>query len=261
MQNYAYLLFRWGRLKEGIEILQQYIDLEADEPDAIKGNQAYLDSLNSFIRDDIHPKEFLNAHSGSYIEFFNHHADQMAAQGWLAEQPYVRAVKEDGSVEYHVREGDRSYATARVDLVDPQTQQGGRVGDRPLPAALANYQPLAHAPVLIKWPGHAFTVYVSSNCAWNHLSIHIRTLDGTWEDVDSFIGDWYQAGFHGEFGLGQQGFFHEITHDVIDNNSVNYYLDCGRAGVQAIEDLLQRLDIAHGQFGIDCVIFGVGFLP
>jgi tetratricopeptide (TPR) repeat protein len=262
LQNYAYLLFRWGQTTKGMETIKLYIDTGTDEPDAIKGNQAYHDAVAEFLSNDIHPKEFLTAHCGSYIEFFDHHSEQMSIQGWLAEQPYVKSVSEGGKIEYYVKEGERSYSTTRIDLIDPKTQQGGRVGDRPMLAALADYQPLAHAPILFKWPGYPFTVYVSSNCSWNNLSIHIRCLDGTWEDVDAYIGDWYQSGYHGAFGQGKHGFFHEIGQpQIIDEKSVNYYMDCGRAGVECIEDLLQRLEIAHNQFGVECVIFGEGFLP
>ena len=262
LQNYSYLLFRWGRLKEGMELLQQYVTAATDEPEAIQGNQSYLETMQRFLDDDIHPKEFITAHCGNYTAFFDHHAEEMASKGWLAEQAYVSNVNEQGTPTYYVRDGDRSYSTARIDLIDPKTQQGGRVGDRPMLTALANYEALAHAPALFRWPGHPFPVFVSSNCAWNNLSIHVRSLDGTWEDIDAFIGDWYQEGFHGAFGSGDHGFFHEIgVPHIIDERSVNYYMDCGRAKPTAIAALLQRLDIAHGQFGIDCVIFGEGFLP
>ena len=37
LQSYAYLLFRWGRLKNGIDALQQYLDAKTDEADALRG--------------------------------------------------------------------------------------------------------------------------------------------------------------------------------------------------------------------------------
>ena len=261
LQAYAYLLFRWGRLKNGMDMLQQYLDAKTDEADALEGNQGFLHSVRKFIAEDVHPKELLNAHHGSYLEFFNHHANNMAEQGWQAEQPYIRG-EEDGKVQYYVREGDRPYATARVDLIDPKTHQGGRVGDQPMIVALQGYEPIAHAPVLFPYPGHSFLVMVSSNTPWNNLAIHIRTMDGDWEEIDQLIGEWYQAGFHGQFGTQTSGFFHEIGPPmVIDDNSVTYYMDAGRAGVSAIENLLTRLEIAHERFGIDCIIIGEGFLP
>lgn len=260
LQALAYLLFKWGRVSQGLEILARYLKAGNDEQQALEGNQAFYDAVKAFISDDIHPREFLQAHHGSYQEFFNHHANEMAKQGWLAEQPYVQQL-DDGNFVYAIREGDRPYATARVDLIDPQTMQGGRVGDQPMIVALADYQPLAHAPVLFTWPGQSFHVLVSSNCPWNNLSIHIRTLDGSWEDVDAYIGDWYRDGFLGQFGSEKEGFFHEIGFpQEIDGNSVNYYMDCGRAGVEAIEDLLRRLEVAHSRFGIDTIIIGEGFL-
>ncbi len=261
LQAYAYLLFRWGRLKNGMDMLQRYLDAKTDEAAALEGNQSFLHAVRKFIAEDVHPKELLNAHHGSYQEFFNHHANNMAEQGWQAEQPYIRG-EEDGKLIYYVRDGDRPYATARVDLIDPKTHQGGRVGDQPMIVALAGYEPIARAPVLFPYPGHSFVVMVSSNVPWNNLAIHIRTMDGHWEQIDQLIGEWYQAGFHGQFGTQTSGFFHEIGPPmVIDDNSVTYYMDVGRAGVEAIDNLLTRLEIAHERFGIDCVIIGEGFLP
>ena len=261
LQAYAYLLFRWGRLKNGMDMLQRYLDAQTDEAESIEGNQAFLYTVRKFIAEDIHPKELLAAHHGSYQEFFNYHAKNMAEKGWQAEQPYIRGV-EDNQLIYYVREGDQPYATARVDLIDPQTQQGGRVGDQPMIVALADYEALAHAPTLFSYPGHSFIVLISSNAPWNNLAIHIRSLEGDWEEIDQIVGEWYQAGFHGQFGSQTSGFFHEIGRPmVIDENSVTYYMDCGRADVSAIDNLLSRLEVAHDRFGIDTVIIGEGFLP
>ena len=86
-------------------------------------------------------------------------------------------------------------------------------------------------------------------------------MTGDWVQIDLLIGEWYQAGFHDSLAP-KSGFFHEIGPPmVIDDNSVTYYMDCGRAGVEAVENLLHRLEIAHERFGIDCVIIGEGFLP
>jgi len=261
LQAYAYLLFRWGRLKNGIDALQQYLDAKTDEADALEGNQQFLHCVRKFIADDVHPKELIEAHRGSYLEFFNHHANAMAEQGWQAEQPYIRG-EEDGKPIYYVRDGDQPYATARVDLVDPKTGQPGRVGDQPMTVALKGYEVMVQAPVLFPYPGHSFLVLISSNAPWNNLAIHIRTMEGDWEEIDQLVGEWYQAGFHGQFGTQTNGFFHEIGRPmVIDDNSVTYYMDCGRAGVEAVDNLLHRLEIAHDRYGIDCVIIGEGFLP
>lgn len=263
LQSYAYLLFRWGRLKNGMDALQQYLDAKTDEADALEGNQGFLQCVRKFIAEDVHPKELLNAHHGSYLEFFNYHAKNMAKEGWQAEQPYITGQDEaTGKLIYYVREGDRPYATARADLIDPKTGQGGRVGDQPMIVALEGYEAMAHAPVLFPYPGHSFLIMVSSRVAWNNLAIHIRTLDGDWTEIDQLVGDWYQDGFHGSFGTNTSHFFHEISPPmVIDDNSVTYYMDCGRAGVEGIDNLLRRLEIAHDRFGIDCVIIGEGFLP
>ena len=46
-------------------------------------------------------------------------------------------------------------------------------------------------------------------------------MEGDWEEIDQLVGEWYQAGFHGQFGTQTSGFFHEIGPPmVIDDNSV-----------------------------------------
>jgi len=261
LQALAYLLLRWGRTKQGVSTLKDYVKAGTDEAQILEGNKAFMEAVQRFISNDIHPKEFLVAHHGAYQEFFAHHEEQMKSKGWLSEQAYILPADEEGKYVYAIRDGDRPYATTRVDLYDPQSHQVGRVGDQPMIVALADYEALAHAPALFTWPGHSFLVLVSSNCAWNNLSIQIRTMDGSWENIDPYIGDWYQDGFFGKFGSETEGFFHEIGYpQEIDGNSVQYYVDCGKAGVEAIENLLRRLEIAHSHFGIDTIIIGEGFL-
>ena len=93
LQSYAYLLFRWGRLKNGVDMLQQYLDAKTDEADALEGNQAFLHCVRKFIAEDIHPKELLKAHHGSYLEFFNHHAKAMAEKVGKRSNPTSAAKK------------------------------------------------------------------------------------------------------------------------------------------------------------------------
>ena len=262
LQRLAFLYLSWGRLSEGTSALEAYLDAGSDQPEALEANQQVLSALSEFENSDLHPKNFLEAHHGSYVEFFDHHAERMEAQGWFAEAAHKKIDPDTGAQTSIIPEGARSYAAVRVDLVDPASNQVGRVGDQPMIVALANYEALAQTPVLMSWPGQPFAVYVSSRCPWNNLAVHIRTLDGSWEDLDATIGDWYEAGFNGSFGTLQGQRFHEISvPQVIDERSVVYYVDCGRAGNQCIDDLLQRLEILHSGIGIDSVVFGQGFLP
>ena len=73
----------------------------------------------------------MDAHRGSYVEFFNHHASEMAAKGWIAEAARMRK-DDEGNLVPVIAEGARPYAGTRVDLVDPQTGQAGLVGEQPI---------------------------------------------------------------------------------------------------------------------------------
>ena len=176
---------------------------------------------------------------------------------------------EDGGVENSVPEGAKPYAAVRVDLVDPENGQGGRVGDQPMVVALAGYEPLSQAPVLVQWPerDHPFGVWISTQSPWNHLRIMVRFQDGIdggdiVDRIDPIIGDWYTAGFEGEFGTKEANRFHEIDDPmVIGDDSVCYHVDMGRAETSAIPALFNRLLVLHGQHPIASVVVGRGYLP
>ncbi|NOY26971.1 MAG: hypothetical protein GXP62_13965, partial [Oligoflexia bacterium] len=147
----AYLLMAWGRGDEGARLLQTYIVAALDDPQAMKGNGDFLGAWNKVIADDVHPRMFLEAHRGAYVEFFDHHAAEVAPKGWVAEAARMRR-DEDGQVVPVIPDGARPYAAVRVDLVDPATGQVGLVGDQPMIVALAGFEPLARAPSLLSWP-------------------------------------------------------------------------------------------------------------
>ena len=70
------------------------------------------------------------------------------------------------------------------------------------------------------------------------------------------------AVFPGAYGNDKEGMLHEISPpEELDENSIQYYIDCGRAKLQAIKDLLARLEILHEQNPIESVLLGKGFLP
>lgn len=260
-QRYALLLLSWGRLTAGLDLLKEYVEDGLDEPDILKGYRSLCEGINNFIRKDIHPKNFLVAHRESYVEAFNEISDDMVKKGWYAEAARMHK-NEDGGFSPIIAEGARPYAAMRVDLVNPENGQPGRIGEGPLIVALAGHEVLSQCPVVSEWPGHPFRVHVSSQCPWNNLAIHIRFVSDTATTVDPYIGDWYEAGFHGSFGEKDQGMLHEISDpDQVEENSIVYYVDCGRARFDAITELLSRLEVLHGQNAIESVLFGKGFLP
>jgi len=263
----AYLLFAWGRGDEGAEVLAGYLDDKLDEADALAGNGAFLDAWRRFHADDVHPRMLLEAHRGSYVEFFDHHARQMEEKGWLAEAARMQR-DEFGEVVPTIPEGARPYAAVRVDLVDPSTGQPGLIGDQPMIVALADYEPLARAPALLRWPerDHPFPVWVSTQAPWDQLPVQIAvetpSVDAA-EQLDATIGDWYQAGFHGSFGTADRGRFHFIGDPEAPGggDTIVWNVDCGRAELTAIPDLLKRLVVLHDRVGLRQVVLGRGFVP
>jgi Flp pilus assembly protein TadD len=265
-QGLGYMLVAVGRTQDGLAMLDQYITDKQDEPQYIEATQAFVDSLRQLIANDIHPREFLAAHRGSYVEMFDHYASEMEAKGWMAEA--ARMQRDDsGNVVPIIPEGARDYASVRVDLVDPNTGQPGRVGEQPMVVSLAEYQPLARAPVVTAYPERdwPFQVWTSSQVPWNDLSVQVRFVDPNADAVATFdpvLGDWYRDGFDGKYGSAQHGRFHEVS-DISANGPgcAHVTLDAGRAELSCIDGLLRRLTILHGQHPIAHVLFGRGFLP
>ena len=80
--------------------------------------------------------------------------------------------------------------------------------------------------------------------------------------ADPTMGDWYTAGFDGAFGSTDRGRFHYISAPTpIDEHTVLYHLDCGRAAHQALEALRKRLSVLHSQHPIASMLIGRGFVP
>lgn len=265
-QGLGHLLLGWGRTADGLAELDTYLSQEVDEQDFLDATAAFAEQVRAFERHDVHPVELLNAHRGSYVEFFDHHANRLEEEGWIAEAARMHR-DEDGNVVLSVPEGAPEWAGVRVDLVNPQTGQPGRVGDQPMVVALADYEALAQAPILFQMPArdHAFPVWVSTQVPWNHLRVQVAFVDELDDPVAAIlpvIGDWYRAGFEGAFGTEQRGRFHEID-DVlaISKSAVLVHLDAGRAEVRAVHDLLKRLEVLASTHPIRGVVFGRGYLP
>ena len=261
-QGKGHLLLAWGQIEAGIDALQGVVDSGNDDPRFIEATDKLITGIRGFLSADLHPKNFIDAHRGSYVEFFNHHADEQAANGWIAEAARMRK-DEAGALIPVIAEGARAYAGTRVDLVDPNTGQAALVGEMPMMVAIAGHETLAQAPIIFDWPGQDFPVWGSSQTPWNllNITISVDAVDPV-AALDATIGDWYTAGFDGAFGSHDRGRFHSITDPmVIAPNTIRYDLDCGRAEATAIDDLLKRLSIIHANHSINGLLIGRGFLP
>ena len=200
-QRYAYLLLANGRTKEGLSELDTYLEYGLDEPDSLEAHEKLVSGIKLYQNQDIHPKEFLHAHREAYVEAFDQIANKFGKQGWSFETAIGRQA-DDGSYELMVPKGSPAYATSRADAYNPSNGQQARIGEGqdggPLYVALADFEILAQMPFVDLWPGRIFSVLVSSMCAWNHLPIHVRMVNATdIQQLDSYIGDWYQEGFYG----------------------------------------------------------------
>ncbi len=261
-QGLGFLLLACGRLEEGIAQLEKHAENPSEAPEPREATAAFLKALASFRREDYHPGAFVQAHRESYVDFFDHHAKRMAEQGWIAEA--ARMKREGDRVVPIIADGARPYAAIRVDLVNPQTGQPGLIGEEPMIVAIEGFEPLAHAPVLFRTPSdNAFQVWTSSQCPWDQLTIQIRFANpGAVEHADPIIGDWYSAGFEGAFGSQDRGRLHYISDpESPAPDCVIYQVDCGRAEQRAVDNLLQRLLVLHGQHPIRHVVIGRGYLP
>jgi hypothetical protein len=141
----GHLLLSWGRPAEGSAQLRAYLDEGSDVAEHLEGTAAYLRGVHCVLADEVHPRMFLEAHQAGYGRFFDHHADEMAKQGWIAEAA-VMMRNEAGEMVPSIPEGAPDYGAVRVDLVDPASGQRGQVGERPMVVALEDYEAVAEAP-------------------------------------------------------------------------------------------------------------------
>jgi tetratricopeptide (TPR) repeat protein len=260
----GHMLLAWGRAAEGLDLLRRYIASGGDGPEFVTAEQGYVDAADRFLEANLHPRAFLEAHRGVYVEFFDHHAERLEAEGWIAEAARMHRL-DDGSVAPIIPEGARDYAAVRLDLVDPETGKAGQVAEGPMQAAIEGYEPLASGMMLVTWPDeHPFPVYVSSVCPWNWLPVQVRIgyRSEPVEALDPTIGQWYTAGYDGAFGQRTRGRLHFISNpERVEPGAAMYYVDCGRADLDAIDDLLKRLELLHEPYKIEAVLIGRGFLP
>jgi len=260
----AQLLVSSCQLTAGMKVYREAFDfLDAETKEAI---EALVGSIEAFLESGHEANVFLQGHQAEYRAYF----DEIAAQQpeWYAEAARM-AKGPDGEPTAVVVEGARPYAFSRVDLVNPENGEiSGVYSDKePMIVAMNGLEALAQVPILLPWAGHAFEVHVCSQCPWHWLNITVQFEDSGPPDaivdrLDELIGDWYLAGYNGEFGSKDAGRFHYITDpDPLGERAVSYVVDLGRSKYDAIEALMRRLIVLHDRQAIRRVIFGRGGLP
>ncbi len=263
----AQLLGTSCRLDGALSAWKQAIDhLEGEAKTAA---EAMVGASEAFIDAEQSGALFLQAHSASYIEYFDKVAEEQAKNGWYAEAARM-AKGADGELVPVVAEGARPWALSRADLVNPSdgNVHGVYSETEPMVVALNGLEPLAQIPLLFPWPGQPFDVWVCSQAPWHWLNVMVQfrspaeSDDALIERIDERIGGWYLEGYNGTWGSAESGRFHYATDpSVVGNRAVHYVFDLGRARYEAIEALMRRLVILHDTHPIERVIFGTGRLP
>lgn len=259
----AHLLLGWGRTVEGVVMLATYLEEDADEPQFQAAAEAVRDAIEKVRDTKLHPRMFLEAHRESYVEFFNHHAEEQGAKGWIAEAARMRRDAAGGIVPV-IPEGARPYASVRVDLVNPETGEIGQVGDQPMVVALAGFEPLARVAVLFDWLDVDFPLSVSTQCPWDQLPVQVLFRDvGATDALDAAMGAWFTKGWSGAWGTPEEGRLHYISDPELrrGGRGVVYHVDCGRARFDAIPALIEVLAAVSRTWPIERVILGRGYLP
>jgi len=263
----AQLHMQTGKLKEGISRFQALHEDMSIDPEYREMSRVLAETVKTFIDSNLTGDVFLHAHQESYKQYFDEVSAEQIKNGWFAEAARMKKGP-DGQPQPIIAEGARPYAMERVDLVNPEDGTAANVYSEtePMIVTVNGFEPLAQVPVVFDWPGRPFDVRVCSRCPWHWLDILVQfAQDGSSEQLisrlDPTIGDWYLAGFNGDFGEKESGRFHYITDpESIGTNTVNYRVDLGRSRFEAIENLLQRLEVLHASTPINCILFGQGKL-
>lgn len=254
----------------GRDVYAAIAENPAFEEEVREAAEALAGAITVFLEaEDLNSDVFLQAHAESYDGFFEQNAAQLVQEGWFTEA--ARMVRgDDGTPKPILAEGARPWAEERVDIVNPADGSVAKVGDErePLIVAVNGLEPLAQVPVTLPWAGWPFEVWVCSRSPWHWLPLTVQlrdapgSEDALLEAIDGYVGNWYQAGYHGEYGLPEKGRFHFASNpDFIGDRAVTYTFDLGRASFDAVPDLLKRLTVLHDSHPIQRVVLGPGRLP
>jgi tetratricopeptide (TPR) repeat protein len=264
----AQLLLGSCALDEGVAAyaaLAKHPGLDEDRQEAA---QAVVDAIGAWRESDVDAGTFLRAHAEGYQNYFAEILNQSGMEGWYAEAARM-ARGADGEVKPIIPQGARPYAMQRVDLVNPQDGQVATIHNEqePLVIALNGLEPLAQLPILLPWAGKAFPVWVCTRCPWHWLPITVQFEQAAPDEeriaaLDPVIGDWYLAGFNGDYGDKDKGRFHFVTDpEPMGDRAVAYTIDLGRSKYEAIDGLIKRLEVLHERRPIRRLLLGQGHLP
>lgn len=231
--------------------------------DDAKAALVMVAAIEAFMESEHPGSVFLEAHAESYKAYFDQVADAQAEHGWYAEAARM-ARGEDGNPVPIVADGARPYALTRVDLVNPADGTVSSVysEQEPMIVAVEGLEPLAETQIVFPWNDWPFAVGVSTRCPWHWLQITVAFSEAREEaeliePLDEVIGDWYLAGYNGDFGDKDSGRFHYVGDpELLGDRAVSYTVDLGRARYEAIGALLTRLTVLHDKTAIDKVLFG-----
>lgn len=262
------LLFGSCALDEGVRVYDALASHPGLDEERQEVAAAVAGAVRAFLDSDQPASVFLQAHADTYRQYFDEVARPQVEQGWYAEAARM-ARGPDGDVRPFLAEGARPYAMTRVDLVNPRDGNVAEVHNpqEPHVVALNGLEPLAQLPVMLPWRDFPFEVWVCSRSPWHWLPITVQfaaadapeRLDA---DLDATFGEWYLAGFNGEFGERDSGRFHYVTDpELVGDRAITYVVDLGRARYDAIEALMRRLVVLHSRRPIRRVMFGPGHLP
>jgi tetratricopeptide (TPR) repeat protein len=264
----AQVLLASCAIEAGVAAYQRLADHPELDDEGREAALAVAGAVEAFLESDHPAGVFLRGHQETYQTYFGEVSRAQLEAGWYAEAARM-ARGPDGEPRPSLAAGARPYALTRVDLVNPATGEMASVHSEqdPMVVALNGFEPLAQIAVMLPWKGLAFPTWVCSRCPWHWLPITVQfeaadAADALIDAVDPVIGDWYLAGFNGEFGDRDSGRFHYVTDpEVVGDRAVSYTVDLGRASYDAVEALLRKLTVLHDRRPIRRVLFGQGKLP
>jgi tetratricopeptide (TPR) repeat protein len=259
------LEFQTGRVEAGLAVFRELTEHPSLDADRRQLAEVVVGAVRAFQEAGHDGSVFLRAHAESYKAYFDSVVAEPSQAGWYAEAARM-ARGADGEPKPIIPKDARPYAMQRVDLVNPTDGTVSSVyseGEAMI-VALNGLEPLAQFPILFPWPGNGFPVVVSTRCPWHWLTVTIQFVsadapEALIDRVDATVGDWYLAGFNGEFGEKESGRFHFVTDpEVVGTRAVTYTFDLGRAAFSAIPALLTRLAVVNDRHAIWRVSFGEG---
>lgn len=262
------LLLTSCQLEAGLAVYDKLASHPGLDGEGHKAAQTVRDAAKALLDSTDEPDIFLRAHRDSYASYF----DDIAAsqETWYAEAARMAPpTEDDGEPRPFIPEGARPYAMIRVDLVNPENGEvAGIYSDtEPMIVAVQGLEPLAQIPIMFPWKAHELDIWVCTQVPWHWLTITVEferpmSPEERIDALDPLIGEWYLAGYNGDFGERETGRFHYITDpEMVGERAITYTVDLGRTRYEAIESLLDRLSRLNDKTPIHRILLGNGYLP